>query len=126
MAECDTNAFWNVNVKEADQTVSCPSFLQYCFENDKDRKIIGTPDKDFQRMSWPDVTSAVKHDRPDLFVRVPSELRRYREYCQAVQEKYGSIMQFMLQERLKWKDTEPMAEDFENTGETQFSINPTC
>lgn len=41
------------------------------------------------------------------FRRVPTDLRRYLEFKSAIEEKYGSVLQFVQQERLKWHTLEP-------------------
>jgi hypothetical protein len=46
-------------------------------------------------------------NRIDLFQRVPSDLRRYLAYTWDLKKRYGSIMNFVLQERLRWKDLTP-------------------
>ena len=46
-------------------------------------------------------------NRIDLFQRVPSDLRRYLAYNWNLKKDYGSIMNFVLQKRLKWKDLTP-------------------
>lgn len=36
------------------------------------------------------------------FQRLPSDLRRYLEYMFYLKQKYGSIMDFVVSERLHW------------------------
>lgn len=108
--------FWNVNIPSESHTKDCPDFLQYAFENDKDRMILSTLDADYQRHSWPDVQQLIIDNRLDLFERIPSDLRRYREYCAHLVKEYGSVMNFVMQERLGWKDLAPRAEPFTNAG----------
>ena len=42
-------------------------------------------------------------NRVDRFHRVPSELRRYRQFTHRLVKEYGSIMNFIVDERLQWK-----------------------
>ncbi len=42
----------------------------------------------------------------DRFVRVPSDHRRYLEYNARLKKKHGSVMNFILKERLRWTDLE--------------------
>ncbi|KAL2124596.1 hypothetical protein VTJ04DRAFT_961 [Mycothermus thermophilus] len=93
--------FWQVNVPESLRTAECPEFLREI--SDKDRRIIGTPDSEFEIDSWDTVRRKVAENRLELFQRVPSDLRRYRAYVWKLKRDYGSVMNFILNERLKWE-----------------------
>jgi hypothetical protein len=108
--------YWNMNLPPSMHTKECPSYLQYAMSNDKDRTILSTPDSEYQRQSWQDVQQIILDNRLDLFLRVPSDLRRYRQYCEQLTKDYGSVMAFVMQERLKWEDLEPKGEPFEYPG----------
>ncbi|TKA37169.1 hypothetical protein B0A54_12030 [Friedmanniomyces endolithicus] len=98
-----STAFWNVNVSPSAHTEICPAFLTYAIDtNPRDRAILSTPDSDYIRQSWPQVQQLVRENRPDLFQRVPSDLRLYKEYCAKLVEEYGSVMRFVVEERLGW------------------------
>ncbi|CAI7649524.1 unnamed protein product [Penicillium pancosmium] len=43
-------------------------------------------------------------NRIDRFQRVPSDLRKYLEYTAQIKAEYGSVMQFVVKERLGWGD----------------------
>lgn len=58
----------------------------------------------------------MKDNRLDLFQRVPSELRLYREYCHQLVERYGSVMDFVMRERLGWTNLTPSGPPFSNPG----------
>ncbi|KAI6981166.1 hypothetical protein KC318_g14611 [Hortaea werneckii] len=105
--------FWNVNVPASLQTKECPEFLQYAFDNAKDRAILSTPDARYQRQSWQEVQDLIKTNRLDLFQRVPTDLRRYREFTTKLAKDYGSVMAFVMQERLRWRDLKPKGRPFE-------------
>lgn len=94
--------FWNVNVPVAEQTEQCPEYLEYALENEKDRTILSTLDEHYQRQTWSEIRELIANNRLDLFTRVPSELRLYREYCAKIVHDHGSIMKFVMQERLQW------------------------
>ena len=49
----------------------------------------------------------IEDNRLDRFVRVPSDLRRYIEYNAKLKKEYGSVMDFVVKERLKWTDLKP-------------------
>ncbi|KAF2138276.1 uncharacterized protein K452DRAFT_361351 [Aplosporella prunicola CBS 121167] len=102
--------FWNVNVPRDLWTDECPEFLRECGE--KDRRIIGTPNADYVPLTWDEVKTIIKTNRIDKFVRKPSELRRYRHYTWELVRNYGSIMNFVLNERLKWADLTPKGAPF--------------
>jgi hypothetical protein len=46
-------------------------------------------------------------NRIDRFQRVPSELRKYLEYMAQIKTEYGSVMRFVVKERLCWGDGSP-------------------
>jgi hypothetical protein len=47
---------------------------------------------------------------------MPSELRRYRQFTYRLEKEYGSIMNFIVNERLKWASMEPKGEPFQFDG----------
>ena len=114
----DEVRFWNVNTPPNEHTEDCPEFLQYAFTNDKDRAILATPDPEYQRQTWLEVQQIIHDNRLDLFLRVPSDLRRYRQYTHKLIEDYGSIMNFVMRERLRWTDLTPHSAPFTDPGAT--------
>lgn len=107
-----TVPFWNVNVEQSEWTNECPEFLRYAFNNDKDRGILTMPDAQYRRQSWEQVKQIVHENRLADFDRVPSELRLYREYCSNLVRDHGSIMNFVMQERLNWASLKHTASPF--------------
>ncbi|KAI6380443.1 hypothetical protein MCOR25_001634 [Pyricularia grisea] len=93
--------YWNVNVPEDQRSVECPEFLISL--SDKDRTIINTPDADYRADSWEQVKKKVSTNRLDLFRRKPSDLRRYLEYTWRLRRDHGSVMHFILTQRLHWE-----------------------
>lgn len=117
-------AFWNTHVPPHQQTKDCPSFLQYAFKDHRDRACLATYDKDYIRPSWADVQDLINTNQLDAFRRVPSELRRYREYTAGLTRDYGSVMNFVMQERLRWTDLTPSgAEPFSNPSDYKILFN---
>ena len=106
----EKTAFWNVNVPPSLQTTECPDFLKYAVTNDKDRRMLSTPDSEYKYQTWQQVQQMIHDNRLDLFLRAPSDLRRYRGYCDKLVRDYGSVMAFVMQERLKWEDLTPKGE----------------
>ncbi|MCJ1370995.1 hypothetical protein MMC20_002210 [Loxospora ochrophaea] len=96
----DKLPFWLVNVPQAQRPTECPEFLVNA--NAKDRAILSTPDGQYHRQSWPEVQQIIKTNRIDLFQRVPSSLRKYLGYNAKLKREYGSVMDFVLKERLGW------------------------
>ncbi|KAF2029498.1 hypothetical protein EK21DRAFT_112871 [Setomelanomma holmii] len=113
--------FWLVNVPRDLWPAGCPEFLKEC--NEKDRRIIGTPDDEYDLLTWDEVKELVRIDRVDKFHRVPSELRRYRHFTHRLVKEYGSIMRFMLDERLKWTSMEPRGRPFEYDSDVKILYN---
>lgn len=97
--------FWQVNVPQEERTVECPEAL--CGLSAKDEDILSTPDAEYKRQSWDEVRQFVAMNRLELFRRVPSDLRRYRLFVHDLERRYGSVMEFVLAERLGWR--EPLA-----------------
>lgn len=123
--------YWNVNVNKADWTAECPPFLLNV--DDSDRIHLSIPDDQYHRMSWADVKEVIRNSCPmschphqsaykttgtnDLakFKRLPSDLRRYRAFIASIKESHGSVMNFIMKERVKWEDITPRATPFQNT-----------
>ncbi|TGJ85421.1 hypothetical protein E0Z10_g3357 [Xylaria hypoxylon] len=92
--------YWHVNVPEDERTEECPDFLRAL--NAKDTGIISTPDAEHHLTTWPEVQKLILNNRLDLFQRVPSELRKYLQFTWKLKQDYGSVMNFILTERLHW------------------------
>ncbi|KAJ8116409.1 hypothetical protein ONZ43_g4446 [Nemania bipapillata] len=92
--------YWQVNVAEDKRTEECPEFLLAV--NAKDKGILSTPDEEYRLHTWPEVQKLILDNRLDLFQRVPSELRKYLEYTWGLKRDYGSVMNFILSQRLQW------------------------
>ncbi|KAI8954043.1 hypothetical protein F4801DRAFT_43582 [Xylaria longipes] len=92
--------YWQVNVPEDGRTEKCPEFLRTL--SAKDLGIISTLDEEYHVNSWPEVQKLVLDNRLDLFQRVPSELRKYLDFSWKLKQEYGSIMNFILTQRLHW------------------------
>ncbi|KAK3215611.1 hypothetical protein GRF29_8g533368 [Pseudopithomyces chartarum] len=103
--------FWLVNVPRDQWPTECPDFLKEL--SDKDRRIIGTPDSQYEKLTWEEVRHWISINRVDLFHRVPSELRRYRQFTHRLVKEYGSITNFIVNERLQWQSMSPKGQPFE-------------
>ena len=97
--------YWLVNVDPGLHSAECPEYLLNVDENDKAN--LGTLDADFNILTWPSVQEIVSTNRIDKFRRLHSELRRYLEYTWKLKQRYGSVMRFIVEERLKWPTVQP-------------------
>ncbi|KAL4878389.1 hypothetical protein BJY04DRAFT_195913 [Aspergillus karnatakaensis] len=116
-APSDNLPYWNVNVPRDCWTVDCPSFLRN--QSEKNISILLTPDEQYQRQGWELVRQIVETNRIDQFQRLPSDLRKYLEYKERIVAEYGSIMRFVVKERLHWgngtvDDLKPKGRPFEH------------
>lgn len=96
--------YWNVNVPKEDQTADCPDFLKGV--DASDQKILSTSDADYRFIAWSEVKEIISDGRIGDFKRKPSNLRRYFAFLRDVRSQYGSVMNFVLSQRLNW--TEPI------------------
>jgi hypothetical protein len=85
--------------------------------------MLSTLDSDYKYLSWKEVTDLINRNRIDLFIRRPSDLRTYREYCDKLVKEYGSVMAFVMQERLKWNDLTPKGEPFSDASDIKILYN---
>ncbi|CAD6448028.1 1a9f4b13-8765-442a-882a-fa122e4c8120 [Sclerotinia trifoliorum] len=113
--------YWQTNIPPTQQTAQCPIYLQNL--SAKDISIISTPDSNYQVLSWPTVRRIISDNRLDLFQRKPSDLRRYLEYCYNIKQKYGSVMRYMLDVKLQWKESELIAQDVPFRNEDDFKVS---
>lgn len=96
--------YWQVNVPSEDREEECPEYLQNL--SDKDVGILATRDQNYHAQSWDRVADIVRSGRLQDFRRWPSDLRRYREFVWRVKRDKGSVLEYMLTERLHW--TQPI------------------
>ncbi|RPA78962.1 hypothetical protein BJ508DRAFT_416302 [Ascobolus immersus RN42] len=73
----------------------------------KDAAQLATPDAEFKLQTWEDLQTIIAENRIADLKRVPSDLRRYLKWSEETKKEYGSIKDFILQERLKWTDLTP-------------------
>lgn len=98
----DQLPYWQVNIPPQNREEDCPEFLRHISE--KDIRIIGTPDEEYRVQTWPQVVDIIRTGRLADFQRWPSDLRRYRKYTWELKRNHGSVMNFMLKERLRWSE----------------------
>ncbi|SMY18597.1 unnamed protein product [Zymoseptoria tritici ST99CH_1A5] len=98
-----TLQFWNTNLPPPLRTPTCPSFLLYAYSNPKDLRTLSTPDAHFTPQTWSEVATLIAENRLEDFQRVPSELYRYRKFVEDVEREWGSVVRFLVRERLGWE-----------------------
>lgn len=97
--------YWNNNVPESRWTAKCPDFLLGISE--KNVAILSGSQAEYQVVTWPECQALVAANHIDHFQRSPLELRRYIAYMFKLKKAYGSVMDFVQNERLKWKTVSP-------------------
>ncbi|KAI9778714.1 MAG: hypothetical protein M1839_007945 [Geoglossum umbratile] len=114
--------FWLTNVPKDEWPTKCPDYLAKVGASD--RKVLSTKDEDYRFHTWQEVTTIIKSNRIDLFRRVPSNLRRYLEYMAKLEKTHGSVMNFVIKERLRWADLTPQSEIlFSNPADIKILYN---
>ncbi|KAJ5933449.1 hypothetical protein N7454_005778 [Penicillium verhagenii] len=98
----DKLPYWLMNVPQSQWTAECPSFLQN--QSPKNIQCLSMSDSHYQRQKWELVQEIIRTNRIDRFQRVPSDLRKYLEYTAHIKAQYGSVMRFVVKERLEWGD----------------------
>ncbi|KND94733.1 N-acetylglucosamine-induced protein 1 [Tolypocladium ophioglossoides CBS 100239] len=102
MGSLEVIPYWHYNVPDKEKTAECPAFLLNL--NDKDRRVVGSPDAAYTLRTWPEVCNIIASNRLDVFQRVPSQLRRYKAYSHRLARQYGSVADFVVRERLRWPE----------------------
>ena len=104
----DKLEYWQMNTPFP--PARCPEFLQNL--SAKNIRILQTADADFKPLTWHEVKTAIANDDLNIFWRVPSEQRRYLEFCWLQKRKWGSMTAFVLEERLHWGHIDTSQEIF--------------
>ncbi|KAF7718395.1 Uncharacterized protein PECH_008390 [Penicillium ucsense] len=118
--------YWQVNVPRSQRTKECPPFLRD--QSLKNIQCLATRDCDYQRQSWEQVQIIIRTNQIDRFQRVPSELRKYLQYIFRIKLQYGSVMRFVVMERLRWgigalEDLQPSGRPFECAEDIRILYN---
>ena len=106
--------YWQVNVPESKRPEQCPDYLKDM--NEKDIRILSTPDSEYKRLSWSEVQDIIDNGRIDEFQRLPSDYRLYKEYSAKLKRENGSVMDYILEERLGWTDQDAKGDPFVEAG----------
>ncbi|KAH7364328.1 hypothetical protein BKA65DRAFT_491032 [Rhexocercosporidium sp. MPI-PUGE-AT-0058] len=96
----ETLPYWQVNVTPSSREATCPPYLQNL--KPKELAIISTPDDQYHIITWAEVRHVIALNALDAFQRIPSDLRRYHAFNYYLKQEHGSVMNFVLRERLDW------------------------
>lgn len=69
---------------------------------DRDRYNLSITDAEFEPHTWEDLKDIIANNRLETLRRWPSDLKRYIKWSNQTKKQYGSVMAFVMKERLKW------------------------
>ncbi|KAJ5835421.1 hypothetical protein N7447_001447 [Penicillium robsamsonii] len=67
-----------------------------------DHKLLAMTDEEFVHHDWEELKSIIARNDLGVLKRKPSDLRRYLAWTQETKAQYGTIMNYICQQRLKW------------------------
>ncbi|PYI34257.1 hypothetical protein BP00DRAFT_390670 [Aspergillus indologenus CBS 114.80] len=67
-----------------------------------DRQVLAQTDEEFILHDWEDLKSIIARNDLGILKRKPSDLHRYLAWSASTKQKYGSITNYICQERLHW------------------------
>ncbi|EEQ87499.1 hypothetical protein RJZ56_007026 [Blastomyces dermatitidis] len=70
---------------------------------DVDRQVLSQTDEMFIHHDWDEIKRIIASNNLEAFRRKPSELKRYIAWTTNIKARYGTITNYILQERLKWQ-----------------------
>ncbi|KLJ11541.1 hypothetical protein EMPG_13267 [Blastomyces silverae] len=70
---------------------------------DVDRQVLSQTDEMYIDHDWEGVKLLIASNKLEQFRRKPSELQRYIDWTTNIKARYGTITNYILQERLKWQ-----------------------
>lgn len=115
-------------------TSECPEYLANIDESD--RRQLSLWDDEYKVQSWEEVTEIIRTDissvrlqlpayllmllagsnRLESFKRLPSQLHEYRRHMGILKAEHGSVMGFILKNRVQWNDLTAKGQPFEYEG----------
>ncbi|PGH05813.1 hypothetical protein GX51_02786 [Blastomyces parvus] len=83
---------------------------------DVDREVLSQTDETFVYHDWADLKSIIAANDLEVFRRKPSDLRRYIAWTTDIKAQYGTITNYICQERLQWQSdgSAPLASQCRN------------
>ncbi|KAK2752092.1 hypothetical protein FQN55_007980 [Onygenales sp. PD_40] len=70
---------------------------------DVDRQVLSQTDDEFVYHDWADLKQIIASNSLEVFRRKPSDLIRYIAWTRDIKAQYGSITNYICQERLHWQ-----------------------
>ncbi|KAL8969245.1 MAG: hypothetical protein Q9183_002088 [Haloplaca sp. 2 TL-2023] len=70
---------------------------------DKDRENLARTDEEYQPHTWENLKKIIASNNLESLRRYPSDLRRYLAWTAETKAAYGTITNFICQERLHWR-----------------------
>jgi hypothetical protein len=70
---------------------------------DIDRELLAMSDSDFKPITWSQLRHFISTHQLEELKRLPSQLRLYISWCSDIKAQYGSVTNFILQQRVKWE-----------------------
>lgn len=67
-----------------------------------DRQLLAMTDDEFTPISWSQLHKYLELHQLEELKRLPSQLRLYMAWCSDIKAQYGSVTNFILQQRVKW------------------------
>ncbi|KAK2593774.1 hypothetical protein QQS21_008535 [Conoideocrella luteorostrata] len=67
---------------------------------DVDRWVLSQTDKEFKRHDWDDLKQVIETNNLSVLKRAPSDLKRYMAWTAETKAQYGSMIQYLLANRL--------------------------
>ncbi|GAD96182.1 hypothetical protein NFIA_089260 [Paecilomyces variotii No. 5] len=81
-----------------------------------DRQILSMTDEEYVPHDWENLKELIARNALDELKRKPSDLRRYMAWSSETKAVYGSITNYICQERLRWHEPEQLAAPTEDDG----------
>ncbi|MCJ1378830.1 hypothetical protein MMC17_001929 [Xylographa soralifera] len=69
---------------------------------DLDREILSQTDEEYVPHGWEELKQIIATNNLDMFKRTPSQLRLYLAWSSEIKAGYGSMVNYISQERLHW------------------------
>ncbi|KAL8724262.1 MAG: hypothetical protein Q9166_008051 [cf. Caloplaca sp. 2 TL-2023] len=88
---------------------------------DKDRENLARKDEDYQPHTWENLKQILAINDLESLRRWPSDLKRYLQWTKETKQAYGTITNYICQERLHW---EPLPSTSPNEGPIFHVENP--
>ncbi|KAL8754360.1 MAG: hypothetical protein Q9199_004405 [Rusavskia elegans] len=70
---------------------------------DKDRENLARKDEDFKPHTWTNLKHIIANNDLESLRRWPSDLKRYLKWTKQTKQAYGTITNYICQERLQWR-----------------------